>query len=130
MSGRRTLRLLRRLRSAASLLAAALPALAAKPEFGPNVLILDPSMSSQTIQKQIEAVYATQQHNEFGPHRNALLFLPGSYSVDVPVGFYTEVMGPEAIRSRHHEIPIFRAKCAREMGHPAIMLTAFRPVCE
>jgi hypothetical protein len=100
MSGRRTLRLLRWLDSAASLLAAALPALAAKPEFGPDVLILDPSMPSQAIQKQIDAVYAMKQHNEFGPQRNALLFLPGSYSVDVPVGFYSEVMGPEAIRSR------------------------------
>jgi hypothetical protein len=34
--------------------------------------------------------------------RNALLFLPGGYSVDVPVGFYTEVMGlgasPDATR--------------------------------
>lgn len=66
MSGRRTLRLLRRLGSAASLLAAALPALAAKPEFGPNVLILDPSMPSQAIQKQIDAVYATQQHTSLG----------------------------------------------------------------
>jgi hypothetical protein len=59
-------------------------------------------MPSQAIQKQIDAVYATQQHNEFGPQRNALLFLPGSYSVDVPVGFYTEVMGlgasPDATR--------------------------------
>jgi hypothetical protein len=87
------------------LLAAALPVLAAKgakPEFGPNVLIFDPSMPSQAIQKQIDAVYATQEHNEFGPQRNALLFLPGSYSLDVPVGFYTEVMGlgesPDATR--------------------------------
>src|SRR5258707_10002582 len=71
----------------------AVAAKAAKPEFGPNVLIFDPSMPSQTIQKQIDAVYATQQHNEFGPQRNAMLFLPGNYSVDVPVGFYTEVMG-------------------------------------
>ena len=105
MSGRRALRLLRRLGFAAGLLAAALPVLAgkgAKPEFGPNVLIFDPSMPSEAIQKQIDAVYATQQHNEFGPQRNALLFLPGSYSVDVPVGFYTEVMGlgasPDATR--------------------------------
>jgi hypothetical protein len=105
MSGRHALRLLRRLGSAAALLSAALPALAAKgakPEFGPNVLIFDPLMPSQAIQKQIDAVYATQQHNEFGPQRTALLFLPGSYSVDVPVGFYTEVMGlgasPEATR--------------------------------
>jgi hypothetical protein len=108
MSGRRTLRLVRRLRSAASLLAAALPGLAAKPEFGRNVLVLDPSMPSQAIQKQINAVYGTQQHNEFGPQPNGLLFLPGSYPVDVPVGFCTEVMGPVAIRSRHHKIPISR----------------------
>ena len=101
MSGRRTLRLLRRLGSAASLLAAALPALAAKPEFGPNVLFLDPSMPAQAIQKQIDAVYATEEHNEFSSQRYALLFLPGSYSVGVPPGFYTEVMGPEAIRSSH-----------------------------
>ena len=96
MSCRRALRLLRRLGFTAGLLAAALPALAAKGakrEFGPNVLIFDPSMPSQVIQKQIDAVYAMQEHNEFGPQRNALLFLPGSYSVDVPVGFYTEVMG-------------------------------------
>lgn len=85
-----------RMRVLASLLAVVLPALSAKgakPEFGPNVLIFDPSMSSQLIQKQIDAVYAIQQHNEFGSQRNALLFLPGSYSVDVPLGFYTEVMG-------------------------------------
>ena len=105
MSGRRAIRLLARLGITAGLLAAPLPALAAKsskPVFGPNVLIFDPSMPSQAIQKQIDAVYAIQQHNEFGPQRNALLFLPGSYSVDVPVGFYTEVMGlgasPDATR--------------------------------
>ncbi|SPF32279.1 Coagulation factor 5/8 type domain-containing protein [Candidatus Sulfotelmatobacter kueseliae] len=104
MSGRRALRFLRRV-GLTALLAAALPALAAKgakPEFGPNVLIFDPSMPSRAIQKQINAVYAIQQHNEFSPQRNALLFLPGSYSVDVPVGFYTEVMGlgasPDATR--------------------------------
>jgi hypothetical protein len=92
----RALRLLTRWGFATGLLAAALPALAAKsakPVFGPNVVIFDTSMSSQVIQKQIDAVYAIQQNNEFGPQRNALLFLPGSYSVDVPVGFYTEVMG-------------------------------------
>src|SRR5580658_9253006 len=104
MSGRFVLRLLTRWGVMAGLLAAALPLAAkgAKPVFGPNVLIFDPSMPSQVIQKQIDAVYATQQHNEFGPQRNALLFLPGSYAVDVPVGFYTEVMGlgasPDATR--------------------------------
>ena len=100
----RAFRILKRSGIAALVLATA-PVLAAKratPDFGPNVAIFDPSMSSQTIQKQIDAVYATQEHNEFGPQRNALLFLPGSYSVDVPVGFYTEVAGlgpsPDAVR--------------------------------
>jgi hypothetical protein len=65
----------------------------AKPDFGPNVLIFNPAMPPALIQKQIDAVYAVQQHNEFGPQRNALLFLPGDYKVDVPIGFYTEVLG-------------------------------------
>jgi hypothetical protein len=63
------------------------------PDFGPNVLIFNPSMPSAAIQAQIDKVYAVEQHNEFGPARYALMFLPGEYKVDVPVGFYTEVMG-------------------------------------
>ena len=50
-------------------------------------------MSTAAIQRQIDTVYATQQRNEFGPERTALMFLPGEYKVDVPVGFYTEVLG-------------------------------------
>ncbi len=70
-------------------------AMAAKttPDFGNNVLVFDPSMPAASIQRQIDKVYATQRHNEFGPERSALLFLPGDYRVDVPVGFYTEVIG-------------------------------------
>jgi len=110
MSGRRALLQLSWI-GLAALVAAALPALAAntaksttpaKPDFGPNVLVFDPSMPSQAIQKQIDAVYATLQHDEFSSQRKALLFLPGSYAVDVPVGFYTEVIGlgasPDATR--------------------------------
>ena len=105
MFGRRTLRLLRRLGSAASLLAAALPALAASRRSDPMGCCSIHRCHRKAIQKQIDAMHATQPHNEFGPQRNALLFLPGSCSVGVPVGFYTEVVGPEAIRSRPHESP-------------------------
>jgi len=66
---------------------------AAAPDFGPNVLIFNPSMPSATIQAQIDKVYATQRRNEFGPERNAILFLPGNYTVDIPIGFYTQVLG-------------------------------------
>jgi hypothetical protein len=74
----------------------AIPAMAANsrtPDLGPNVLIFGPSMPASTMQRQIDAIYATQQHNEFGSQRNALLFLPGDYKLDIPVGFYTEVIG-------------------------------------
>ena len=45
------------------------------------------------MQRQIDDVYRTQQHNEFGKERNALMFLPGAYKLDIPIGFYTEVLG-------------------------------------
>jgi hypothetical protein len=73
----------------------------ARPLFGADVLIFDPSMPSADIQKQIDKVYAAQQHSEFGKGRYALLFMPGEYHVDVPIGFYTQVLGvgatPDAV---------------------------------
>jgi hypothetical protein len=75
---------------------AVFPAFAATPtppDFGSNVLIFNHAMSSADMQAQIDKVYATQRRNEFGPERNAILFLPGDYTVDVPIGFYTEVIG-------------------------------------
>jgi hypothetical protein len=63
------------------------------PDFGPNVLVFNASMPAAAIQEQIDKVYATQKNNQFGPARNALLFAPGAYKVDVPVGYYTQVLG-------------------------------------
>ena len=63
------------------------------PDLGPNVLTFDPSESSATIQSQINSVYNTQQTNQFGGQRYALLFKPGTYNVNVPVGYYTQVLG-------------------------------------
>jgi hypothetical protein len=62
-------------------------------DFGPNVFVFDPSMDEATIQQRIDKAYAVQQHSEFGTARYAMLFLPGQYHVDVPVGFYTQVLG-------------------------------------
>jgi hypothetical protein len=71
----------------------AMAASGAKPDLGPNVLVFNASMPAAVIQRQIDEVYASQRKNEFGPARNAFLFLPGSYNVDVPIGFYTQVLG-------------------------------------
>ena len=74
---------------------------AGNPDFGANVLVFDRSMQAAEVQAKIDKVYATQQHSEFGKERSALLFVPGEYHVDVPVGFYTEVIGlgatPDAV---------------------------------
>ena len=63
------------------------------PNLGSNVLIFNTSMSTTTIQDEINQVYSTQQSNQFGTQRYELMFEPGTYDVTVPVGFYTEVVG-------------------------------------
>ncbi|HET7103198.1 MAG TPA: coagulation factor 5/8 type domain-containing protein [Terracidiphilus sp.] len=72
------------------------------PDLGPNVLIFSPSTPPGEMQKKIDAVYAIQRDSQFGSARYALLFLPGQYHADVPVGYYTQVAGlgvtPDAVR--------------------------------
>lgn len=75
-----------------------------KPDFGPNVLVFDPSTAQAAMQEQIDKIYATERRNEFGPERYALLFLPGEYHLDVPVGFYTQVLGLGASADAVHII--------------------------
>ncbi|WP_225825534.1 RICIN domain-containing protein [Streptomyces naphthomycinicus] len=71
------------------------------PDLGPNVLLFDPSMSSATIQSRLDTVFKQQETNQFGSQRYAVLFKPGTYSADVNVGFYTQVLGlgltPDAV---------------------------------
>ncbi len=64
-----------------------------EPDFGPNVLIFDPSMPSAAIQSKLDAVYSKQVSNQFGPERHAYFFKPGRYDLDVNLGFYTQVLG-------------------------------------
>jgi hypothetical protein len=64
---------------------------AAEPDFGPRVLIFDPARAD--TQQRIQAVFKEQEQAQFGSGRYALLFKPGRYEVDVPVGFYTHVAG-------------------------------------
>lgn len=61
------------------------------PDLGPNVHVFDPSMPD--MQSRLDAIFATQESAEFGPGRHALLFKPGTYNLDVRVGFYTHVAG-------------------------------------
>lgn len=71
--------------------AASPPGDAPSPDFGPNVMIFDSSMAD--IQSRVDAVFDEQEKAQFGPGRFAFLFKPGQYSLDVRVGFYTQVAG-------------------------------------
>jgi hypothetical protein len=61
------------------------------PDFGPNVLIFEPSTTN--LQGQIDAVFSRQERSQFGSNRYACLFKPGRYDLDVQVGFYMQVLG-------------------------------------
>lgn len=69
------------------------PTTSVAPDFGSNVKIFTPSMSMATIQSTVDTIYKTQETNQFGTERYAYLFKPGQYSLNVPVGFYTTVLG-------------------------------------
>ncbi|WP_328581038.1 RICIN domain-containing protein [Streptomyces sp. NBC_00370] len=69
------------------------PPPAGTPDLGPNVTVFDPSMPAATIQSKVSAVFKQQETNQFGAQRQAFLFRPGNYNVDVNVGFYTQVAG-------------------------------------
>jgi len=74
----------------------ALAVISAHPQttnLGPNVLVLSPSTPHDQAQAAIDRIYAAQQHNEFGSARSAILLLPGDYHLDIPIGFYTQLLG-------------------------------------
>jgi hypothetical protein len=75
----------------ALLIASASNAAADTPDFGPNVLIFDPS--TPRIQQRLDAIFAKQERGEFNSNRYACLFKPGQYKLNVNVGFYTQIVG-------------------------------------
>jgi hypothetical protein len=78
--------------------AAGAPPAPAAPDFGPNVKIFDPSMSTAQIRATLDAIATEQVANQFGTQRYALLFMPGTYGsatdpLNFQVGYYTDVAG-------------------------------------
>jgi hypothetical protein len=68
------------------------------PDFGPNVMIFDPSMPQSVIQTKVDSIANQQVSNQFGTQRYALLFKPGTYGSSIyplnfQVGYYTAVAG-------------------------------------
>jgi hypothetical protein len=72
----------------------------APPDFGPNVVVIDPSMRQSQIQQKLDAIAASQvpQSAQFSTNRYAIVFKPGTYGsaanpLVFQVGFYTQVAG-------------------------------------
>ncbi len=68
------------------------------PNFGPNVYIFDPSMTSTSIQATLSSL---SNEAQFSTNRYAVLFKPGTYTVDSQLGYYESVGGlgqtPDAV---------------------------------
>jgi hypothetical protein len=67
------------------------------PTWPETVLVFRPSDPAATIESKVRAAYVDnggrEDHGQFSADRFAFLFTPGTYNVDVPVGYYTQVMG-------------------------------------
>ena len=63
--------------------------------FGKNTFVYSTSDDINKIQEKLDSIYKTQQTNQFGEERYAVLFKPGKYntSLKVNVGFYTQISG-------------------------------------
>jgi len=70
--------------------------------FGTNVTVFDPAMPQAQIQTKINEIYERQRDNQFDTPRDAVMFKPGTYNVEIPVGFFTQVIGLGAMPDDVH----------------------------
>ncbi|WP_062296432.1 hypothetical protein [Demequina maris] len=68
------------------------------PDLGPNVTIIDPTMTTAEIQGIVDDLVDQQRDAEMTTARHAVLFLPGEYGapgapLQIEVGYYTEIAG-------------------------------------
>ena len=82
---------------AASLGSAARATPPLQPDFGPNVLVIDPAMPVAAVQKRLDAIFRQQERAHFTDRRYAILLKPGTHRLDLNVGFFTQVAGLGAL---------------------------------
>eukprot|EP00931_Biecheleriopsis_adriatica_P061972 TRINITY_DN372_c0_g1_i1.p1 TRINITY_DN372_c0_g1~~TRINITY_DN372_c0_g1_i1.p1 ORF type:complete len:777 (+),score=117.95 TRINITY_DN372_c0_g1_i1:43-2331(+) len=98
------------------------------PVWPSSVHIFAPEDSAASIQAAVEAVFAKNggqtphDHGQFSSGRFAFLFKPGTYDVEVPVGYYTQVLG---LGSNPSDVVFISAKGVySEEGNPNITIGA------
>ncbi len=60
---------------------------------GDRVLVFDPTMDAADVQAVVDDAFTRQETAQFGADRWQFLFLPGTYTVDARLGFYTALSG-------------------------------------
>jgi hypothetical protein len=70
------------------------------PDFGPNVFIFDPSTPAAQITSTLSSLYFQALGpnddptlNQFSTARAAVLFKPGTYAIQAPIGYYESIAG-------------------------------------
>lgn len=64
--------------------------------FGPNVFVFTPATPTATIQSTLDNLFALQNNvntSQFDTNRYAILFEPGTYDVNINMGYYMQVLG-------------------------------------
>ena len=73
-----------------------------QPDFGPNVVIIDPSMTTSQIQTIVDGISTQQIPDQFGNGRYEIVFKPGTYGtaaapLNFKIGYYTDFAGLGAL---------------------------------
>jgi hypothetical protein len=113
-------------------LSGGLQASAQTPNFGPNVTIITPSMSESQIETILTTIandpnnfsttyISNPTQSQFSTTRNAILFMPGAYTVKAPVGYYETIAGlgatPGAVTISGYLSPQFGAWTTQNSGN-------------
>ena len=86
---------------------------------GKNVYVFDPKMNMSDIQILLDTIYNRQsgKKSEFSKNRYALFFKPGTYQLDVKVGYYMQVYGLGESPDDVTIVGAVRSKATNKLGH-------------
>jgi len=63
------------------------------PDLGPHVVVYGPTTTDFSEVAAQYQMLGSSSAGQFSPGRVAFLFKPGAYTVDIPIGYYTSVLG-------------------------------------
>jgi len=86
---------------------------------GKNVYVFEPSMNMKEVQTVLDTIYNRQsgKKSEFTNKRVALFFMPGTYHLDVKVGYYMQVYGLGSSPDEVEIIGAVRSKSTSKSGN-------------